>query len=49
VNDGVELDAILVSFNAGGDRGVLPIGGLDADSLLGVLPPFVLAALVDYS
>jgi hypothetical protein len=25
-------------------RGVLPVGGLDADGLLGVLPPLVLAA-----
>jgi hypothetical protein len=42
--DGVEDDAIFVPFNARGARRVLLIGGLDADGLLGVLPPFVLAA-----
>jgi hypothetical protein len=37
-------DATLVPFDAGGIRGELSIDGLDADILLGVPPPFVLAA-----
>jgi hypothetical protein len=42
---GVEVDAILVPFDAGGIRGELPIDGYDADGLLEMLPPFILAAL----
>jgi hypothetical protein len=49
MGDGVEADAILVPFDAGGIHKVLPIGGLDANGLLGVLSPFVLAALTAYS
>jgi hypothetical protein len=37
-------DATLVPFDAGGICGELSIDGLDADILLGVPPPFVLAA-----
>jgi hypothetical protein len=44
-----ERQQTLVPFNAGGIRGELPIGGLDADILLGVLSPFILATLVAYS
>jgi hypothetical protein len=40
---------MLVPFDAGGIRGELPVGGLDADILLGVLPPLILATLVAYS
>jgi hypothetical protein len=35
-----------VPFDARGIHEELLIGGLDADSLVGVLPPFVLATLV---
>jgi hypothetical protein len=45
VGDGVGSDAILVTFDAGGAHKVLPIGGLDTDGLIGVVPPLVLAAL----
>jgi hypothetical protein len=38
-----------VPFYASGARGILPVGGLDVDGLLGVLPPLVLAALVTCS
>jgi hypothetical protein len=48
VDDGVEVDATLMPFDAGGIREELPIGGLDPDGLLGVLPPFVLATLIAY-
>jgi hypothetical protein len=41
---GVEADATLVPFDVGGARGVLPIGGLGADAMLGVLLPLILAA-----
>jgi hypothetical protein len=34
-----------VPFDTGGIRGELSIGGFDVDILMGVLPPFVLAAL----
>jgi hypothetical protein len=44
----IEADEILVSFDAGGNHGELLISGLDADILLGVLPPFVLAALAAF-
>jgi hypothetical protein len=40
VGTGVEADAILESFDAGGIRGELSSGGLEVDILLGVLPPF---------
>jgi hypothetical protein len=38
MGNGVDPEAILVPFDAGGAHGVLLIGGLDADGLLGVLP-----------
>jgi hypothetical protein len=44
-----EANAILVCFDAGGIRGELPISGLDADILLGILLPLTLVALVAYS
>jgi hypothetical protein len=34
-----------VSFCVAGARGVLQVGGFNADGFLGVLPPLVLAAL----
>jgi hypothetical protein len=40
---------MLVPFDAGGIRGELSIGGLDANILLGILPPLILATFVAYS
>jgi hypothetical protein len=45
VGTGIEADATWVPFDIGGIRGELSTGGLDVDTLLGVPPPFVLAAL----
>jgi hypothetical protein len=49
VGIGIEADAILVSFDAGGVRGELPISGLDTNVLLDVLSPLILAALATCS